>query len=75
MSSSFKKQSGKTANQAKIFNFLFRKLSSVRINFDDNFKISTKELVFENDTDPSNLVTIGKKSMSRILKFNKKKNN
>ena len=71
--SSIKKQSGKSANQAKIFNFLFRKLQKIRINFDEKFKITTKELVYENDTDPSNLVTISKKSMSKILKFNNKK--
>ena len=71
--SSIKKQSGKSANQAKIFNFLFRKLQKIRINFDEKFKINTKELVYENDTDPSNLVTISKKSMSKILKFNNKK--
>ena len=52
--SSIKKQSGKSANQAKIFNFLFRKLQKIRINFDEKFKITTKELVYENDTDPSN---------------------
>jgi len=71
--SSIKKQSGKSANQAKIFNSLFRKLQKIRINFDEKFKITTKELVYENDTDPSNLVTISKKSMSKILKFNNKK--